>query len=75
MPLLSFTPLSLCYQLNMALELDTGLVGNVVAVNKTQINRPDEAAIKTSILQHCIETGSTWEDVLQKKVRMNTFLL
>lgn len=55
----------------MALELDTGLVGNVVAVNKTQINRPDEAAIKTSILQHCLETGNTWEDGLQKKVRKN----
>lgn len=72
-PVLSLTSLSLCYQLNMALELDTGLVGNVVAVNKTQINRPDEAAIKTSILQHCIETGSTWEDALQKKVRINYY--
>ncbi|KAK4318917.1 hypothetical protein Pmani_010108 [Petrolisthes manimaculis] len=55
-------------ELNIALELDTGLVGNVVAVNKTQINRPDEAAIKTSILQHCIESGSAWDDVLQKKI-------
>lgn len=48
--------------------MDVGLVGNVVAVSKTQINRPDEASIKTSILHHCLESASFWDDLLQRKV-------
>ncbi|XP_042220193.1 uncharacterized protein LOC121864994 isoform X2 [Homarus americanus] len=60
-------------ELNSRLELDTGLVGNVVAVNKTQVNRPDEASIKTAILRHCHESGNIWDDLLQRKVyEMNT---
>ncbi|KAG7170071.1 Gypsy retrotransposon integrase-like protein 1-like 1 [Homarus americanus] len=61
------------WELNSRLELDTGLVGNVVAVNKTQVNRPDEASIKTAILRHCHESGNIWDDLLQRKVyEMNT---
>ncbi|XP_063604943.1 uncharacterized protein LOC134780253 isoform X2 [Penaeus indicus] len=55
-------------ELNQGLEMDVGLVGNVVAVSKTQINRPDEASIKTSILHHCLESASFWDDLLQRKV-------
>lgn len=58
------------FQLNLGLELDTGLIGNVVAVSKTQINRPDEASIKTAILHHCIESGNSWDDLLQRKVNL-----
>ncbi|XP_069186560.1 uncharacterized protein [Procambarus clarkii] len=55
-------------ELNLGLEFDTGLVGNVVAVSKTQVNRPDEASIKTTILRHCLESGNIWDDLLQRKV-------
>ncbi|CAL4215836.1 unnamed protein product, partial [Meganyctiphanes norvegica] len=55
-------------ELNQTLESDIGLVNNVGSVEKTQINRPDEASIKTSLLQHCLESGSNWDDSLQKKV-------
>ncbi|XP_071513213.1 uncharacterized protein [Panulirus ornatus] len=55
-------------ELNLGLALDTGLIGNVVAVSKTQINRPDEASIKTAILHHSIASGNIWDDLLQRKV-------
>lgn len=55
-------------ELNLGLELDTGFIGNVVAVSKTQVNRPDEASIKTAILRHCLESGHVWDDLLQRKV-------
>ncbi|MPC17914.1 hypothetical protein E2C01_010784 [Portunus trituberculatus] len=42
----------------LSLELDMRLGVNVVAVSKTQMNRPDEANIKTSILHHCLEADA-----------------
>ncbi|KAK8394841.1 hypothetical protein O3P69_005958 [Scylla paramamosain] len=52
----------------LSLELDMRLGVNVVAVSKTQMNRPEEANIKTSILHHCLEADADWKDQLQKKV-------
>ena len=55
-------------ELNQVLEVDKALPKNVIAVTKTQMNRPDEASIKQQILQHCYQKESTWVDSLQQKV-------
>lgn len=62
------THLTPVYPLQLSLELDVRVGVPVIAVSKTQMNRPDEANIKTSILYHCLNSDASWDSTLARKV-------
>ncbi|XP_076065403.1 uncharacterized protein LOC143039374 isoform X3 [Oratosquilla oratoria] len=63
-------------ELNYTLEVESSVIANIIPVGRAQINRPDEANIKTAVLKWCVEAGNNWDDLLNRKLyEMNTSYL
>ncbi|XP_050739929.1 uncharacterized protein LOC127010127 [Eriocheir sinensis] len=52
----------------LSFELQMRVGVSVMAVNKMQLNRPDEAKIKATILNHCLEGSANWDETLPRKI-------